>query len=282
MNELNTIESARNAFANLADSPRGPNDLVRGALLIARLGYPDLDESLYRQYLKNISDRIRPRMADAAGMGAKIGILNHLLFDEEGFRGNGDQYFDPDNSFLNRVIDRRRGIPVTLAVIYMGVGRAVGLDIVGIALPGHFLTAVPDVSGRIFIDPFNRGEILSTEECRQRMGRWAQQPGQVDPRQIPPAGRREILARILRNLKTIYIHTQREMNVLEVLHWILAIQPDAAIEWRERGMRYEAMGNARQAVEDFKRYLEIDPETEDREWIERRIRELSRYKQWLH
>jgi len=279
---VNTFESARAAFTGLVDLPETELDMVHASLLIARLAYPNLDEHRYRQYIDDITERLRPRIADAAGMPAKIEGLNHLLFEEEGFRGNRDHYFDPDNSFLNRVIDRRCGIPVTLSVIYMEIGCAVGLDIIGIAVPGHFLTAALGASGRIFIDPFNRGEVLSVQECRDRMGKKQATPGPLDPRQIPPAGKREILARILRNLKTIFIHTHREMNVLEVLHWILAIYPEAVREWRERGLRHEAMGNARQAVEDFNRYLTQAPEAEDRELIEHRIHYLSQHPRWLH
>jgi len=266
----------------MADSPEAAIDIIHAALLIARLAYPDLDETVYRQYLNDTAQRLRSRLDKTAGIVEKIEALNHVMFEEEVFRGNPQHYFDPDNSFLNRVIDRRRGIPITLSVIYIEIGRMAGLNLYGMALPGHFLTALFYESGRIFIDPFNMGEILSEAECRNRIRRRPDEKSKWDTPRIPPASKRDILTRMLRNLKAIYVHTHRNINALEVLHWILALNPGAAAELRERGLLYEAMGNTHQALLDLERYLALAPEAEDRERIEHKTNTLRKHPQWLH
>src|SRR5881396_777188 len=161
-------KKSRQAFAALLDLPDGAIDLGHASLLIAREEYPDLDVHGYLERLDEMAREIRGRMKGTEGAKSQIAHLNRLLFEEMGFRGNREEYYDPRNSFLNDVLDRRIGIPITLSTVYLEVGRRIGCRLAGVAFPGHFMVrlmgrdAMPDV----LIDPFNRGRILTEAECR--------------------------------------------------------------------------------------------------------------------
>ncbi len=275
-------DSLRNEFAELARLPEDAIDIIHAGLLIGRLAYPRLDEIAYRQYLDETAQKLGSRLGKTAEIGGRIAALNTIMFEDEGFQGDSQHYFNPDNSFLNRVIDRRRGIPITLSVLYIEIGRMAGLNLSGIPLPGHFITALFNESGRLYIDPFNKGEILTEQECLNRIKKPPVEASQLDIQQVPPASKRDILSRMLRNLKAVYVHTQRDINALEVLHWILSLNPDATAELRERGLIYEALGNLHQARLDLERYISLVPEAGDREHIERKIQAFRENPQWLH
>src|SRR2546427_11095820 len=156
---------SRQAFAALLDLPDGAIDLGHASLLIAREEYPDLDVHGYLERLDEMAREIRGRMKGTEGAKSQIAHLNRLLFEEMGFRGNREEYYDPRNSFLNDVLDRRIGIPITLAVLYVAIGERAGLPVRGVGMPGHFLVKyAPATSGEIFIDAFN-GRTLTREEC---------------------------------------------------------------------------------------------------------------------
>src|SRR2546425_5827277 len=168
-------KKSRQAFAALLDLPDGAIDLGHASLLIAREEYPDLDIGSYLARLDEMAGEIRRRLKGKEGAKSQIAHLNRLLFEEMGFRGNREEYDDPRNSFLNDVLDRRVGIPITLSTVYLEVGRRIGCRLAGVAFPGHFLVrhtgreAMPD----ILIDPFNRGQILTEKECQALlMGRY--------------------------------------------------------------------------------------------------------------
>lgn len=279
---MDILEAIRNQFFAITELPEEEIDLIDAALLIARTTYPRLDKKVYQQYLNDLTDRLRSRLDKADRPVAMIEKLNRILFEEEQFQGNRRNYFDPDNSFINRVIDRKLGIPITLSLLYTRVGREAGLNLCEIPLPGHFIAAVSYESGRIFIDPFNRGEILSEEECqimvRDRLG----DKEAFDTRRLLPARPKEILIRMLRNLKAIYSHTNNDMKAFEMLHWILNLDPDAANELRLRGMMYEALGNTDRAVKDFERYLELSPAVENNRMIRSKIEKLKKRTTWIH
>ena len=279
---LDSLESIRNKFFTLAELPDEEIDLIGAALLIARTTYPRLDETVYRQYLKDLTGRLQSQLNKADRPVVMIEKLNRILFEEEGFQGNRHNYFDPDNSFINRVMDRKLGIPITLSLIYTQVGRGAGINLFGLPLPGHFITVLFYESGRIFIDPFNRGKILSEEECRIMVrGRLGDKEA-FDTHRLPPARPKEILIRMLRNLKAIYLHANNDMKAFEMLHWILNLDPDAADELRERGMMYEALGNTDRAVKDFERYLELSPGVETERVIGSKIQRLKKQTTWIH
>lgn len=276
------LEAIRQQFADRVKAPEERIDMVDAALLVARTAFPDLDPTRYTALLDQWADRLRRRIEPAASAGDILRELNRIVFDEEGLRGDEDNYFDPQNSFLNRVLDRRLGIPITLCLVYSEVGRRAGFPVHGIALPGHFITGLFHTSGILFIDPFHRGTILTESECRQMVIARYGPETVLAPDWKVPAGSRMILVRLLRNLKAIYRHLGQDLQAFEMIQWILAVDPLAPAELKERGLLYETMGNDAFAVRDLERYLEVDPASEDQEAILQKINLLRHSGRWMH
>ena len=279
---LDILETIRKKFSSLTALPDKDIDLVGAALLIAGMSYPQLDETFYRRYLSELAGRLRNRLHETDRPTVMIEKLNRILFEEEGFRGNRRNYFDPDNSLINRVVDRKLGIPITLSLIYTEVGNQAGMNLFGISLPVHFIAALFHESGRILIDPFNQGEILSEEECRTMVRRRLSEESAFDTRQLNPARRKDILIRMLRNLKAIYLQTNNDMKAFQMLHWILILDPDSSTELRERGLFYEALGNMDRAARDLERYLEHSPGPETERIIGSKIEQLKKRTTKVH
>jgi regulator of sirC expression with transglutaminase-like and TPR domain len=261
---LDILETIRKKFSSLAELPDEEIDLVGTALLIARVSYPRLNETVYRRYLNELTERLRSRLNETDRPVAMIEKLNRILFKEEGFRGNRQNYFDPDNSFINRVVDRKLGIPITLSLIYTEVGKKAGMNLSGIALPVHFITALFSESGQTMI--------------RGRLGKEKA----FDTRWLNPARPKEILIRMLRNLKAIYLQTNNDMKAFQMLHWILTLDPGSKAELRERGLLYEALGNTDRAAKDLERYLELSPGEETERIIGSKIEKLKKKSTRLH
>lgn len=276
------LEAIRDQFAQLAKRPEDRIELVDAALLIARTAYPDIKSSYYTRLLDAWGGRLRKQTSPYSSAGDILRELNRIMFEQEGFKGDSDSYYDPQNSFLNRVLERKRGIPITLSLVYSEVGRRAGFPVYGIALPGHFIAGLFHEAGTLYIDPFNQGEVLAERECHKmievRFGREAAS----DASWRNPAGKKTILKRILRNLKAIYQHSGRDLQTFEMIQWILAIDPDAPAELKERGLLYEAMGNFASAVLDFEHYLEVAPSSEDEQIIKRKINLLDSSQQKIH
>jgi regulator of sirC expression with transglutaminase-like and TPR domain len=276
------LEDIRGQFADLVQGPEDRIDLVEAALLIAQTAFPDLIGSQYTERLDRWADRLRSRLDASSSAGEILGNLNRIMFDEEGFQGNQENYYDPQNSFLNRVIERKLGIPITLSLVYSEVGRRAGLPVHGIALPGHFIVRLLHTSGTLYVDPFYGGEVLTENECCDRIEAGFGPEAAADGSWKVPAGKKMILKRMLRNLKGIYRQLNQEQQFFEMLQWILAADPEAADELKERGLLYEAMGNNVSAVKDLQRYLETAPAAADREMIEAKIKLMRSQKGWLH
>jgi regulator of sirC expression with transglutaminase-like and TPR domain len=268
---MRNLEAIRGNFAALVEKPEDEINLVEAALLIARTAFPDLSASHCLELLDRWAERLRKSLGDSPSAGDILIHLNRILFDEEGFRGDQQNYYDPQNSFLNRVLERKLGIPITLSLVYSEVGRRAGFPVHGIALPGHFIAGLLHTSGTLFIDPFNRGEILTEKECQQRIeARYGRQAA-LDMSWKIPAGKKAILRRMLRNLKAIYRSLNQDLQSFEMIQWILAVDPDAPAELKERGLLYEAMGNDAFAVRDLEHYLKVAPTSDDKEMIAEKI-----------
>jgi len=280
--QLDSTELLDKRFAQLASLPDERIDLARGALLIAETAYPDLDESYWLARLNRMVEGLMKRTAVIESPGDIIAAINHLLFDEEKFLGNRENYYDPDNSFLNRVLDRKLGIPITLSLIYIEVARRLGLDMRGIGLPGHFIAALYHTSGRIFIDPYYRGIIRSPDDCRRIVRLHLGEGSAFDPSWLDPVDRKEFLARMLRNLKRIYAQRENDVMLFRVVHWILTLQPDAAVELRERALLYEAMGDPARAIKDWERYIADHSDFETEKKIRARIDYLKKQPPRIH
>lgn len=279
MDLTDTIDKEFSQIASLADDRI---DLAHGALLIAKAVYPDLKESLYLERLDRMASRVKLDMTADAESEDIITKLNDVLFEQEKFRGNHENYYDPDNSFLNRVLDRKTGIPITLSLIYIEVAGRLGLDVRGIGLPGHFITALYHASGKIFIDPFNRGEILTVDECLEIIRTHMGDTFAPDLHWLQPISRKELLTRMLRNLKLIYARQDDDVMLFKMLHWILTLQPEAPAELGERAMLYEAMGNPSRAARDWERYLANVGDHKSVTTIRARIDNLKKQQSRIH
>ena len=212
-------------------------DLAGATLAIARLEYPLLDVPYYDHRLEALAQRVRHRMRNNPTARETIALLNRVLFDEEGLRGNRDDYYDPRNSFLNDVLDRKLGIPITLSVVYLDVARRVGFPLAGTGMPGHFLLKHYDVmSGEILIDAFNRGRIVGSLECQKRLDEIYSGQVELKPEFLQAVSHREILTRVLNNLRQIYFTQRNFPKGLMVLDLLLAIPPQSPELLRERGL----------------------------------------------
>lgn len=276
------LESIRTEFATWVQGPEESLDLVEGALLIARMAFPKLDSYVYTQRLDGWAEKLRHALGNSPSPVDILDGLNRILFEDEGFHGNHQNYYDPQNSFLNRVMERKLGIPITLSLVYSEVGRRAEFPVHGIALPGHFIAGVLHMSGTLYVDAFNGGEILTEKECRDMILARYGHSAVADANWKTAAGTKTILKRMLMNLKGIYRHLNKDLQSFEMLQWILAINPDAPAELKERGLLYEAMGNSVSAAEDLERYLKLVPDAQDKEMITNKIDLLRKAKVWLH
>jgi regulator of sirC expression with transglutaminase-like and TPR domain len=225
-------------------------DLAQAALLIACEEYPDLDVPRYLRRLDGLGRAVAARVDDRRDESAVRG-LNSLLFDEEGFRGNVEDYYDPRNSFLNDVLDRRTGIPITLSTIYIEVGRRARLPVDGIGLPGHFIVRV----GTTLVDPFHGGVILSEDDCQKRLDRIYGGRVKLDDTMLAPCERKTILARTLRNLKSIYTKAEDFTRALNVVELLLRVEPESLEDMRDRGMLHAALDCYALAASELEEYL---------------------------
>ena len=246
-------------------------DLLRSVLLIARTEYPDLKIEKYAARIDEFADRVSSFTKQYhAGV---IGSLNRVLFEEAKFRGNRSDYYDPRNSFLNDVLDRGLGIPITLSIIYMEVARRVGFPLVGVGMPGHFLLKNYSVDGQeILIDCFNSGDILNQQDCQRRLDEIYSGEMKLRPEFLHPISRRQILTRVLNNLKTVYLSTRNFRKALPIADLILVIHPSSAEDVKQRALLRFSLGMHRLAAEDLEEYLRISPSASDAE----DVRQMSR------
>ncbi|HZQ71484.1 MAG TPA: tetratricopeptide repeat protein [Burkholderiales bacterium] len=270
-------------FEQLIGRDEADIDLARACLLIAQDAYPGLDVEGYLGEIERFAARLRAKLPEHAGVEERIVALNEFLFDELGFSGNTEHYYDPRNSYLNEVIDRRTGIPITLAILYMEIGRRAGLRLEGVSFPGHFLVRLDLRGGVLVLDPFSGGAPQSEAELRERLQRVIPEGAAagVPVAELPldqflePAGKRQTLARLLRNLKGIYRQADKPERMLAVLNRMLALSPNASAELRDRGFLYQRLECWRFAMKDLSDYLEREPDAPDLDAVRASLMEVS-------
>jgi regulator of sirC expression with transglutaminase-like and TPR domain len=252
-----------NSLASLGDDEL---PLLGTALLIARDEYPDLDPTPYWAQVDTYASALRPQLERDIDLPARLTAINKYLFEEVGYAGNNAQYDDPRNSYMNDVVDRKLGIPISLAVIQIEVTRRLGMPLDGISFPGHFLVRLPVDDGILVLDPYNKGRPVSAEELRERASPHlgGHPPDDQQLLQIlAPATHRMILMRMLRNLKGLYLERGDWERVARSADRLLKLSPDTAEALRERGLAYRELGYTKGAREDLARYLQLLPEADD-------------------
>ena len=274
-------------FASLIADEKERYSLAEACLLIAEDAYPRLDVNHYLAEIERMAARLRGRLPVGDPEG-KVVALNQFLFDELGFSGNVDDYYDPRNSYLNEVLERKVGIPISLSIVYMEVGRKIGLPLEGVSFPGHFLVRLALRGSTLVLDPFSGGALLSEQDLRKLLKRVIAGSGRASLRSaedvaaelpldqfLEPAGHRQILARVLRNLKNIYREKDEPQRQLEVLNRTLVVAPDAFDELRDRGLVYQRLEAFRAALRDLSDYLEHEPDAIDADEIRAKVVELT-------
>ncbi len=277
------MDASLEAFAGVLRKDDLHIDLARACLLIAQDAYPALDVERYIGEIETLALRLRTRLKNVGGAEERVIALNEFLYEDLGYWGNTDDYYDPRNSYLNEVIDRKTGIPITLAILYMEIGRRIGLPLEGVSFPGHFLVRLRLRGGVLILDPFAGGAPQSEPELRQRLQRVIPEGAAADvsvaelplEQFLEPASNRQILARVLRNLKGIYRDSDKPERLLQVLNRMLVVSPDAAAELRDRGFVYQRLECWRPALKDLTDYLDRDPEAADVDVVRGALVELS-------
>lgn len=270
------FSSARQYFYQEIHQSDEHIDLAKAALYIAQEEYPDLDPEEYLNALDTMASEVQERLPESRYPLRMITSLNQYFYDDLGFAGNKTDYYDPRNSFLNDVIDRRLGIPITMALVYLEVAHRIDFPMVGIGMPGHFLIRpdIPDVE--IFVDAFNRGEVMFAQDCQERLVQMFQQPVSLKPEFLAPVSKRQFLARMLTNLKYIYLKQQELEKTLAAVERILLLFPDVSLEVRDRGLLYYQLGHYPQAAKDLQSYLAKVPDAEDAVVIRRLLAEIGK------
>jgi regulator of sirC expression with transglutaminase-like and TPR domain len=248
------------------------------ALEMASIEFPGLDVEASLVRLDSLAQQIGAQLtANATGLDF-IKATNELLFDVMQFRGNENEYYDPRNSCLNSVLMRRLGIPITLSVVYIELARRTGRYVYGVGLPGHFIVAYEDRESRYWIDPFHRGRILSFADCSALAKETANVDLRANPAVLSPVNTRQILVRMLSNLKAIYLRGEAFDKAREVLSLLIEAMPDYAEEYRQRGSVLMRLGNYRAAKEDLETYLRLEPNAPEREDVKKQLVLIERWK----
>jgi regulator of sirC expression with transglutaminase-like and TPR domain len=257
----------RRVFAEMVSRKEEDIKLAKAALLLAKGEYPDLDIDKYLRKIELMAEEIKRRTGQNTNPHYLISEINRHLFSELGFRGNENDYYNPRNSFLNDVLDRQTGIPISLSVLYMEIADRAGLHISGVAFPGHFIVMYSGVEGKILIDPFNKGRILSEKDCQEMLNRIYVSKIWLRSEFLETITKSQILTRMLHNLKGIYLNSKNFLKALSAVDMILIIDPYAIKDLRDRGLLYYHLECFAQALSDLEAYLSYAPKAEDAEVI---------------
>jgi regulator of sirC expression with transglutaminase-like and TPR domain len=259
-------------FRELARTPDARVDLTRAALEVARIEHDDLDVDGEVARLDALAGRARA--TSARGTQAALDHLVTFLFEEEGFRGNDKEYYDPRNSCLNDVLDRRLGIPITLSVLTMEVGRRIGVEVDGVGLPGHFIVGARIGGRRVFLDPFNGGTVLTPERAEAIAARAVGRPVKLEEAHWAASSKHQIVVRMLRNLKGIYAKREDWPRALGVVERLLILEAESGVHRRDRGTVLVRMGRLWEGATEWERYLLRFPNAPDADGFRDELRKV--------
>lgn len=273
---MNTRDDAMETLARIAGQEDGEIDLAEGALALAALGRPRVPLDRYRDHLAELAETVRANLpGGGADLAASIAALNDAMFDRNGYRGDTESYDDLQNANLMRVIDRRRGLPVALSILYLHAGRAQGWAMAGVNFPGHFLVRLDRGGARAILDPFHRGRALETGDLRALLKSVAGQDAELTPEHYAPLGNRDILLRLQNNIKLRQIQAGRIEAAVSTLDGMLAFAPAKAELWRESGLLRARLGQVRAALGALERFTSLDPGDGERYRIAALMQELK-------
>ena len=259
---------ARQRFIQEVRQPDEQINLEKAALYIAQEAKPDLEVDAYPTQLDAIAAAIQSHLPQESYPLRIVQTINHHLYEDLGFAGNETDYYDPRNSFLSDVIDRRTGIPITLSLVYLAIAKRLSFPMVGIGMPGHFLIRPNVEEMELFVDAFHGGEILFLQDCQNRLNQMYGQSVEMQPQFFEAVTNRQFLARMLTNLKHIYLSRGEINPCLAAIERILILFPDAPLELRDRGVIYFRTDRPIEARQDLERYLTLMPSADDRAIIQ--------------
>ena len=267
----------QNNFYREINQPEAQIDIAKAALHIAQSSYPFLDLVLYLQELEEIAEVVASKLPMDRYPLKVIKIINEYLFEDLGFQGNQEDYYNLDNSFLNRVLETRRGIPLTLSLVYLEVAKRLQFPMVGIGMPGHFLIRPDFPEAEIFVDAFNQGEILFPQDCEAKLQQIYGQQVNLEQRFLTPVSGKQMLARMLTNLKFIYLQSQDFNQAIATIGGILMLFPEQPRERRDRGLLYFHLGDWQEAEKELATYLNLEPDGKDVEQIRHLLSQINRF-----
>jgi regulator of sirC expression with transglutaminase-like and TPR domain len=267
---------ARHIFAELACLDESVFALDRAALAVGLEEYPNLQTEIYLRKLDTFAARTEVLIGSDRTPMNVLNSLNEVLFVQEGLRGNSEDYYDPRNSYLNEVLDRKQGIPISLSLIYVEVARRIGFQIEGVGFPGHFIVKHGAHDREILIDPFNQGRILTRRDCQELLDPIYGGSLSVQPAFLQPMEKKAIISRLLFNLKGIYYQKEEYQKALAVVERILMLNPGTPSEIRDRGLLYMQTSLFAKALADLESYLQHASAPEDSSYIQGHIATLRR------
>jgi regulator of sirC expression with transglutaminase-like and TPR domain len=270
------FSSSRQRFYQEVRQPEEQINLEKSALYVAQEEYPELDVDEYLNALDTMAEEVQERLPNESYPLRILQTINQYLYKDLGFKGNSENYYDPRNSFLNEVIDRRTGIPITLSLLYLAIAKRLDFPMIGIGMPGHFLIRPIANEMEVFVDPFHNGEILFPQDCQERLSQLYRQPVEMRPEFLESVTPRQFLARMLTNLKVIYLNQNEIEKCLSTIERILILFPDAPFELRDRGVIYFQTNRWIEARQDLEAYLELIPNTNDREVVQQLLDRISK------
>jgi regulator of sirC expression with transglutaminase-like and TPR domain len=267
---MDTDDFAELTFAEVVARPEEELNLALAALLFAREEYPDLNPARYLRQLDFLAYLVQQEMRGERHPARDVQLLNRVLFEEEGFVGNQEDYHNPRNSFLNEVLDRRIGLPVSLSIVYLEVGWRLQMPLEGVGMPHHFLVRYA-AEEEFFIDPFHQGEILDEQGCRRRLEEASGRKAKFSRKMLPPASKKQTLIRMLNNLKHLYFHRDDFARAIRSTEQILLVEPNVPAELLDLGFLHYQNHDLRQSLLCFQTYLILAPDTPEAEVVRHNI-----------
>jgi regulator of sirC expression with transglutaminase-like and TPR domain len=265
---------ARQRFYQEISQPEHEIDLASAALYVAQEEYPELDPQVYYKMLDAMADVVAGRLPEARYPLKVVQTLSQYLFQDLGFEGNEQSYYDPRNSYFNQVIDRRLGIPITLSLVYLEVSKRLGFPMVGVGMPGHFLIRPAVDEMAVFVDAFNQGEVLFEQDCLEKFRQLYGDEAKWHPDFLRPITAKPFLTRMLTNLKVIYLHQPDFRRAIAIMDRLLLLSPNNAHEHRDRGLVHYQLQNGLEARHDLEQYLFYHPNAPDADTIQHLIDQL--------